>query len=162
MYYVWRIAAVCLTPATHSLCMRKKCQLRMQICVSKANIIACFSSTWENTTALFFFPPLRNKVGALRYPSVSKTVVCTVDIVFAAAASLLCYQRGVKPSAADYITLSKQRSRAQDLFFFHFLTQSVPLCVHQHNLSLHVSVAFIQINSNHRATLAESDDRLGD
>lgn len=129
LYYVWRIAAVCLTPATHSLCMRKKCQLRMQICISKANIIACFSSSWENTTALFFFPPLRNKVGALRYPSVSKTVVCTVDIVFAAAASLLCYQRGVKSSAADYITLSKQRSRAQDLFFFFIFSPNQCRCV---------------------------------
>lgn len=100
------------------------------------------------------------KWGALRYPSVSKTVVCTVDIVFIAAASLLCYQRGVKLSAADYITLSKQSPRS--FFFFIFSLVSVVLCVHRHNLSLHVSVAFIQINSNHRATLAESDDRLGD
>lgn len=120
LYYVWRIAATCLTPATHRLCMQKKRLLPMQICTSKANVIPCFSSTWENTTAFFFVPLLRNKVGALRYPSGSKTVVCTVDIVFVAAASLLCYQRGVKLSAADYITLSKQKSRAQDLFFFSF------------------------------------------
>lgn len=83
----------------------------------------------KNTTAFFFFPLLRNKVGALRYPSVSKTVVCTVDIVFVAAASLLCYQRGVKLSAADYITLSKQRSWAQDLFFVSFSHPYQRCCV---------------------------------
>lgn len=168
LYYLWRNAATCLTPATRRLCMQKKCLLPMQICTSKANVIACFSSTWENTTAFFFFPLLHNKVGALRYPSVSKTVVCTVDIVFIAAASFALLPKGCQTVCCRlHHPLDAEKPSPRSFFFFFFFCFifshiSAVLCVHRHNLSLHVSVAFIQINSNHRATPAESDDRLGD
>lgn len=42
------------------------------------------------------------------------------------------------------------------------LSHITALYTHSHKLSLHVFVAFFQINNNHWATVAESDDRLAD
>lgn len=113
MYYVWRIAATCLTPATHRLCMQKKCRLPMQICILKANVIACFSSTWENTTAFFFFLLLRNKVGGLKVSVCIKNGCLHCRHCFRSCCIFALLPKGCQ-------TVSKQRSRAQDLFFLFF------------------------------------------
>lgn len=123
MYYVWRIAATCLTPAAHRLRMQKRCLLRMQICISKANVIACFSSTRENTTAFYFLPMLCNKMGALRYPSVSKTVVCTRRHCFRSCCIFALLPKGCQTVCCRLhhpLKAEKPSPRSSFSFFFSF------------------------------------------